>query len=112
VVIEATARPGKVLTGNAVTDAAHMDAASHMTATKHTHMTTAKPAHVAATEPAAHVATEAAAHVATAAAAHVATAAAAHVATAAATTTAACKRVSGQSSCESCSRRQNDQRLT
>jgi hypothetical protein len=44
----------------------------------------------------------------------VATAAAAYVATAAATTTttAACKRVSGQSSCESCSRRQNDQRLT
>jgi hypothetical protein len=106
VVIEATARPGKVLTGNAVTDAAHMDAASHMTATKHTHMTTAKPAHVAATEPAAHVATEAAAHVATAAAAYVATAAATT------TTTAACKRVSGQSSCESCSRRQNDQRLT
>jgi hypothetical protein len=102
-VIEATARPGKVLTGNAVTDAAHMDATAHMTATE--------PAHVAATEPAAHVAAaEPATHVA-AAAAHVAATTAAHVAATTATTTA-CKRVSRQSSCESDSRRQNNHRLT
>jgi hypothetical protein len=44
VAIEATARPGEVLTGNAVTDAAHMDATPHMTTTKSAgNMSTAEP---------------------------------------------------------------------